>query len=105
MQKDEDAPYYAHWFNQPKVMFQCGFEAPTDEETERKFFAETVEKVRPQLIIPLHWDNFFSRLDKPTVGMPSLIEKTEVVFFKMANYCEAHDINFLVQMPRTSIEL
>ena len=79
--------------------------AKADEETERKFFAETVEKVRPQLIIPLHWDNFFSRLDKPTVGMPSLIEKTEVVFFKMANYCEAHDINFLVQMPRTSIEL
>lgn len=35
-QREDDAPYYAHWFNQPRIMFQCGFEAPTDEETERK---------------------------------------------------------------------
>ncbi len=67
--------------------------------TEKKFFAETVEKVKPQLIIPLHWDNFFSRLDKPVTGMPSLIEKTEVVFFKMARYYEANNIDFIVQIP------
>ncbi len=36
---------------------------------------------------------------------PSLIEKTEVVFFKMARYCETHGINFLIQIPRTSIEI
>ena len=79
--------------------------AKADQAMEQQFFKETVEKTSPKLIIPLHWDNFFSRLDKPATGMPSLIEKTEVVFFKMATYCEAHDINFLVQIPRTSIEL
>ena len=79
--------------------------AKADQAMEQQFFKETVEKTNPKLIIPLHWDNFFSRLDKPATGMPSLIEKTEVVFFKMATYCEAHDINFLVQIPRTSIEL
>lgn len=79
--------------------------AKADEATEKIFFAETVEKTKPELIIPLHWDNFFSRLDKPTVGMPSFIEKTEVVFFKMANYCEAHNISFCVQIPRTSINI
>lgn len=35
-QREEDAKYFAHWFNEPDVMFQCGFEKPTDEETERK---------------------------------------------------------------------
>ena len=35
-QKEEDAKYFAHWFNKPEVMFQCGFEKPTDEEEERK---------------------------------------------------------------------
>ena len=79
--------------------------AKADAETERKFFAETVEKVKPELVIPLHWDNFFSPLDKPVKGMPKLVEKTNVVFFKMAEYCEEHDVNFVVQMPRTSIEL
>jgi hypothetical protein len=62
-------------------------------------------KVSPKLVIPLHWDNFFSRLDKPAVGMPSLIEKTPVVFFKLAEYLEDHDIDFLLQIPRTSITL
>ena len=79
--------------------------AKADEQTEEIFFRETAEKVSPKLIVPLHWDNFFSRLDQPIVGMPSLIEKTPVVFFKLAKYCESHDIDLIVQMPRTSIEI
>lgn len=79
--------------------------AKADAETEKQFFYETVEKTEPKLVIPLHWDNFFSPLSKPVVGMPKLIEKTEVVFFKLAKYCEAHDVNCLVQIPRTSIEI
>lgn len=35
-QREEDAPFFAYWFNQPKIMFQCGFEKPTDEEEERR---------------------------------------------------------------------
>ena len=76
-----------------------------DADTERIFFRETAGKVSPKLVIPLHWDNFFSRLDKPVTGMPSLIEKTPVVFFKVAKYCEEHDIDFFVQIPRTSVTL
>lgn len=79
--------------------------AKADGQTEAKFFAETVEKVRPRLVIPLHWDNFFSRLDRPIVGMPRLVEKTEVVFFKLARACEARAVDCLVQMPRTSVEV
>lgn len=79
--------------------------AKADEATEKKFFEETVEKVKPELIIPLHWDNFFSRLDEPIIGMPGFVEKTEVVFFKLAKYCEAHDINCYIQIPRTSVEI
>lgn len=35
-QKDDDAEYFAHWFSDPIVMFQCGFTEPTDEKTEKK---------------------------------------------------------------------
>ena len=35
-QREEDAPFFAHWFNQPQVMFQCGFEKPTDEEKMKR---------------------------------------------------------------------
>ena len=34
-QRVEDAAFFAHWFNQPQVMFQCGFTEPTDEAHER----------------------------------------------------------------------
>ena len=76
-----------------------------DAETEKKFFEETVEKVHPKVVIPVHWDNFFSPLTKPAVGMPRLVEKTEVVFYKLARYCEAHDISCAVQVPGTSLYL
>lgn len=76
-----------------------------DSETEKKFFAETIDKVEPKMVLPLHWDNFFSPLSKPATGMPRLIEKTEVVFYKTAKYCEAKGIDFVVQIPVSSIEL
>ena len=77
--------------------------AKADAATEEKFFAETAAKLEPKLIIPVHWDNFFSPLDKPVTGMPPLIEHTEAVFHKLAMYCEANGIDLLIQIPRTSI--
>lgn len=79
--------------------------AKADPETEKIFFAETVKKTGAKLVIPVHWDNFFSPLDRPITGMPGFIENTELVFYKVAKYCEAHDVNFLIQYPRTSITL
>ncbi len=79
--------------------------AKADGDMEKAFFAETVEKTMARLVIPVHWDNFFASLEKPVEEMPKLIEKTEVVFFKLAKYCEAHDVNCLIQYPCTSIEL
>ena len=35
-QREEDAPYFTYWFNQPQVMFQCGFEKTVTEEEIRK---------------------------------------------------------------------
>lgn len=31
-QTEADASFYAYWFSQPRIMFQCGFEKPIDEE-------------------------------------------------------------------------
>ena len=79
--------------------------AKADPETERTFFAETVEKTGAKLVIPVHWDNFFLPLDRPVEGMPGLVEKTEVVFCKLAKYCETNGVDLIIQYPRTSIEI
>lgn len=72
---------------------------------EKTFFEETVEKTGAQLVIPIHWDNFFSSLESPALEMPDLIEPTEQVFFRLARYCEPHHVHCLIQYPRTSIDL
>ena len=35
-QREEDAVFFSYWFNQPQIMFQCGFTDFTDEEKEKK---------------------------------------------------------------------
>jgi len=77
--------------------------AGATEETKNKFFEETVEKVKPELVIPVHWDNFFKPLSEPLSPMPRFVEKTELVMFELMKYCEANDVACLVQLPRTFI--
>ena len=38
-QREDDAAYFAYWFNQPEVMFKCGFEKPTDEEEVKRYIS------------------------------------------------------------------
>ena len=38
-QRGEDVPYFTYWFNQPKVMFQCGFEKPISESETKDCIA------------------------------------------------------------------
>ena len=79
--------------------------AHAEKETEKAFCSETVKKTGARLVIPVHWDNFFCPLTRPAEGMPFFLEKTERAFFRAAKYCEKHNINFLIQYPRTSIEI
>jgi L-ascorbate metabolism protein UlaG (beta-lactamase superfamily) len=79
--------------------------AKADETMEKEFFSETVEKTNAKLVIPVHWDNFFSSLEKPTEDMPAVIEKTDEVFFKLGKFCENNDVNCLIQYPCTSMEI
>ena len=36
-QKEEDALYFNYWFNQPDIMFKCGFDKPTTLEEEKEY--------------------------------------------------------------------
>lgn len=74
-------------------------------EERTVFYQETVEKVQPELIIPVHWDNFFVSLDKPTKQMPRFVENTEEVMRLFKGYCREHGIRYKVQMPLTTIHI
>ena len=48
-QREEDAEFFAYWFNQPEIMFQCGFTDPTDEEQEKEFGVAKKDVVAKEL--------------------------------------------------------
>lgn len=68
-------------------------------------FRKQSKKTGAKLVIPIHWDNFFSPLDRPIKSMPFFVENTGKVFFKLAKYCEENVVNLIVQHPLTSIEI
>lgn len=39
-------------------------------EFQQQFYDETVGKIHPQLVIPIHWDNFFHPLSEHLVALP-----------------------------------
>ena len=41
---NEDADFYAYWYSNPKVMFECGFYEPTTVEAELKRIQRPEEK-------------------------------------------------------------
>lgn len=76
-----------------------------DAEHKQLFWQETVEKVKPELIIPLHWDNFFTPLYGPVKGMPKLFEDTGRSLHELAAYCAEKGIACSVQLPLTTLEI
>ena len=77
--------------------------APSDVRS--RFWEETVDKVGPRLVIPIHWDNFFSPLTRPVRGMPRFIEDSGESFRLLAEHCHRRGADCLIQPPLTSIDI
>ena len=75
-----------------------------DRNTLDEFFRETIGKVEPDTVIPIHWDNFFRPLSKPVRGMPRLIENSGKTFSIIEEYCKKRNIDFIKQLPGTVVE-
>lgn len=76
----------------------------SEKEQRQKFFTETIEKVNPKLVVPIHWDNFFKTLRKPVTGMPHLMENTEASMNYLAKYCAITNRKMIVQIPLSFME-
>ena len=71
----------------------------------RQFFAETVDKTAPKLVIPLHWDSFFVPLYGPVRVLPRFFEDTGRSLHLLASHCAERGVDYLVQLPLTSLSL
>ena len=74
-------------------------------ERQKTFFAETIEKSQAKLVIPIHWDNFFSPLFGEIKEMPSFVENAGASMRLLSDYCAGYNVHCCVQLPLTSINL
>lgn len=75
------------------------------EEGKRSFYAETVEKLKPATVIPLHWDNFFTPLYDRSKWCTGALDDPQKSIDEIKTYCEKAEISFIWQMPLSSIDL
>lgn len=68
-----------------------------NQNEQVNFFRETIERVKPKMVIPLHWDNFLCSLTQSTCYLPFAKQSNRI----LKEYCVAKGIEF-VQMPPLS---
>ncbi|MDO4623341.1 MAG: MBL fold metallo-hydrolase [Eubacteriales bacterium] len=80
----------------------AGITKSTEEERE-SFCRETLDKVQPKLVIPIHWDNFFTPLSKRQYAMPVFMESTREVHRLARQCCEERNIQYKIMLPQTKL--
>lgn len=73
-------------------------------ERHDAFFKETIDKVNPKTVIPVHWDNFFSPL-YGKIKYSSLLVNNKKSIDILSEYCKKKEIDCIVQLPLTSLDL
>ena len=70
-------------------------------ERRRRFFEETLDKVQPETVVPVHWDNFFSPLYGRVKGLPPVIEDTGKSMRCLKENCRMRGCSCILHVPLT----
>ena len=65
-------------------------------EFQRAFYDETIGKLRPKLVIPIHWDNFFQPLSDHLEAMPQVVDNLEQGFDFLISRTKNDNIEFSI---------
>lgn len=91
---------------QADVLF-LGIGGLSRESPARKarFYAETLAKVRPGIVIPVHWDNFFTPLYDETKWCTGALDNPENSLREIEGECTNRGIRFIRQLPLSALEI
>lgn len=67
------------------------------------YYEQTVRKVKPELIIPIHWDNFTKPLTDNLEALPKFADNTKKGFDFFIQRTKADKIDFLILQGFQSI--
>lgn len=74
-------------------------------EFQQAFYDETVGKLRPQLVIPIHWDNFFQPLSDHLEAMPQVADDLKRSFDFLISRTKNDNIEFRILQGYQSVIL
>jgi L-ascorbate metabolism protein UlaG (beta-lactamase superfamily) len=75
------------------------------ESWQEMYYGQTVGKLKPGLVIPLHWDDFFEPISDNLVMLPRLAGSSEKDFDFFINKTKADKIDFRILQGTRSIIL
>lgn len=73
------------------------------KKTRKHIFEETIGKVKPKVVIPVHWDDFFRGLDRKVREVPSFRKNHKSIVEELKRYCAEKGIECKVLMPLESV--
>lgn len=79
--------------------------AAQTEAFQNTFYDQTVGQLRPQLVIPIHWDNFFRPLSDHLVAPASVVDDVPAAFDFLIDRLSADEIQFGILQGYQSVLL
>jgi len=67
-----------------------------DTVFQNNYYAQTVSKVHPQILVPIHWDNFFTPLSNNLKPYPKLADNVRKDFGFLISKTRADNIQFRI---------
>jgi L-ascorbate metabolism protein UlaG (beta-lactamase superfamily) len=74
-------------------------------EFQKTYYAQTVKKVMPRLVIPVHWDNFLTPLSEPAALLGPPLDNGVAGFDFVIDKLKRDEIQFGIMLPFQSINL
>jgi L-ascorbate metabolism protein UlaG (beta-lactamase superfamily) len=79
--------------------------ASRDLSFKKAYWENSIEKLKPDLVIPIHWDNFFTPLTSNLQMFPPIIDKTEKSFDFIIEKCQEQNLDMKILQGGGSIVL
>lgn len=75
------------------------------KQRRHQFFYETLDKTKPSVVIPIHWDHFFLPLYGKTRGLPRIADNTEKSLSLLNTECLHRNIRCCILQPLNCLTL
>lgn len=76
-----------------------------DSTFRETYYNETVGKLQPQILVPVHWDNFFKPLNPKLKALPKIVDNGKLGFNYIIARTKADGIQFRLMQGKDSVLL